>query len=366
MARVDSCRRKSDKTGQQYHVMRWCTATTMRTHKGELQSVNLLSSRDRLSIRGTRTPIGNVHYPVGVLRLARADRFALPTPKSISYVRYLADFAVQDMANVWLDTQTGAFTDDKTYVVQTNAKVVERCILMATDPGDLVLDPTCGSGTTAYVAEQWGRRWITIDTSPRGAGACPGSGHGRALPVLLACRQPGGPAEGSRDRPHRAVGSADAGGHPARLRLRARSAHCPQVHRQQRRDRRHLGALAGDAGAVAGGSEREARLRLGGLADSPRGVRGLVSGGGGVASTVVGGTHRPAAGDRRLHRGQGRPRVPLRQALRGQPEGAGGGGRSRSRAFRRIGCWPSTRTRSCWIAWRKGRPTTARSTISRA
>ncbi len=104
-------------------------------------------------------------YPVGVLRLARANRLALPTPKSIAYVRYLNDFAVQDMANVWLDTQTGAFTDEKTYVVQTNAKVVERCILMATDPGDLVLDPTCGSGTTAYVAEQWARRWITIDTS---------------------------------------------------------------------------------------------------------------------------------------------------------------------------------------------------------
>ena len=104
-------------------------------------------------------------YPIGVFRLARADRFALPTPKSISYIRYLNDFAVQDMANVWLDTQTGAFTDDKTYVVQTNAKVVERCILMATDPGDLVLDPTCGSGTTAYAAEQWGRRWVTIDTS---------------------------------------------------------------------------------------------------------------------------------------------------------------------------------------------------------
>ena len=69
------------------------------------------------------------------------------------------------MANVWLDTQTGAFTDEKTYVVQTNAKVVERCIHMATDPGDLVLDPTCGAGTTAYVAEQWARRWITIDTS---------------------------------------------------------------------------------------------------------------------------------------------------------------------------------------------------------
>ena len=66
---------------------------------------------------------------------------------------------------MWLDTQTGAFTDDKVYVVQTNTKVIERCILMTSDPGDLVLDPTCGSGTTAYIAEQWGRRWITVDTS---------------------------------------------------------------------------------------------------------------------------------------------------------------------------------------------------------
>ncbi len=66
---------------------------------------------------------------------------------------------------MWTDTGTGGFTDPKIYVVQTNTKIVQRCILMTTDPGDLVLDPTCGSGTTAYVAEQWGRRWITIDTS---------------------------------------------------------------------------------------------------------------------------------------------------------------------------------------------------------
>jgi len=105
------------------------------------------------------------HYPVGVERLARARRLSLPTPNSISYVRYLRDFDAQNLSNVWLDTQTGAFTDDKVYVVQTNTKVIERCILMATDPGDLVLDPTCGSGTTAYIAEQWGRRWITMDTS---------------------------------------------------------------------------------------------------------------------------------------------------------------------------------------------------------
>src|SRR5207302_2062563 len=66
--------------------------------------------------------------------------------------------------NIWDDTQSGSGLD-KIYVVQTNVKIVQRCVLMATDPGDLVLDPTCGSGTTATVAEQWGRRWITIDTS---------------------------------------------------------------------------------------------------------------------------------------------------------------------------------------------------------
>jgi adenine-specific DNA-methyltransferase len=80
-------------------------------------------------------------------------------------VRFLGDFPVAGYTNVWTDTQTGAFTDEKIYVVQTNTKVIERCVLMTTDPGDLVLDPTCGSGTTAVVAEQWGRRWITIDTS---------------------------------------------------------------------------------------------------------------------------------------------------------------------------------------------------------
>jgi adenine-specific DNA-methyltransferase len=101
----------------------------------------------------------------GLKRLATARRLAAPTPNSLTYVRYLDDFPVAERTNVWTDTQTGAFTEEKVYVVQTNTKVIERCLLMTTDPGDLVLDPTCGSGTTAYVAEQWGRRWITIDTS---------------------------------------------------------------------------------------------------------------------------------------------------------------------------------------------------------
>jgi adenine-specific DNA-methyltransferase len=77
----------------------------------------------------------------------------------------LNDYRAAAVGNVWTDTGTGSFTDEKIYVVQSGAKMIARCLLMATDPGDLVLDPTCGSGTTAYVAEQWGRRWITIDTS---------------------------------------------------------------------------------------------------------------------------------------------------------------------------------------------------------
>ena len=84
---------------------------------------------------------------------------------TLRYVRYLNDFKVYPFNNMWTDTIISGFADPKIYVVQTATKIVERCLLMATDPGDLVLDPTCGSGTTATVAEQWGRRWITIDTS---------------------------------------------------------------------------------------------------------------------------------------------------------------------------------------------------------
>ena len=100
----------------------------------------------------------------GMTRL-KASRRLLPVGNTLRYVRYLEDFPAFPLSNFWDDTTTAGFSDPKTYVVQTNTKVVERCLLMTTDAGDLVLDPTCGSGTTAFVAEQWGRRWITIDTS---------------------------------------------------------------------------------------------------------------------------------------------------------------------------------------------------------
>lgn len=97
----------------------------------------------------------------GMRRLAAAGRL-VPAGSLLRYVLLASDKSAGDLTAPWQDT-VGA--DDKRYVVQTNTKVVERCLLMTTDPGDLVLDPTCGSGTTAYVAEQWGRRWITVDTS---------------------------------------------------------------------------------------------------------------------------------------------------------------------------------------------------------
>ena len=128
-----------------------------------------INSEQRLQFRDTEwTPPTGLHWKTTVLglgRLSKAERVILEG-KSIRYVRFLDDFSVSPQTNVWLDVGgVQSRTDPKVYVVQTATEAVRRCILMTTDPGDLVLDPTCGSGTTAYMAEQWGRRWVTIDTS---------------------------------------------------------------------------------------------------------------------------------------------------------------------------------------------------------
>ncbi len=100
----------------------------------------------------------------GLSRLSKNNRIHV-IGSTMRFARYFNDFPFMPINNVWDDTRQSGFADAKVYVVQTSSKAVERCILMTTDPGDLVLDPTCGSGTTAYVAEKWGRRWITCDTS---------------------------------------------------------------------------------------------------------------------------------------------------------------------------------------------------------
>jgi adenine-specific DNA-methyltransferase len=102
--------------------------------------------------------------PEGFERLAKAARL-YDRGKTVRFRLKNSDYPYVNSSNIWMDTLSTSFGGGKTYVVETNPLVIQRCILMTTDPGDLVLDPTCGSGTTAYVAEQWGRRWITIDTS---------------------------------------------------------------------------------------------------------------------------------------------------------------------------------------------------------
>lgn len=115
----------------------------------------------------TFSPSDSNHWKVssgGLLRLYRSG-LLVSRKNSLAYYLYADSYPVKPINNVWNDTKWGFDAGDKSYVVQTNLKVIERCLLMVTSPGDLVIDPTCGSGTTAFVAEKWGRRWITCDTS---------------------------------------------------------------------------------------------------------------------------------------------------------------------------------------------------------
>lgn len=136
---------------------------------GDLQSQGAANAPQPFEYGGKtylpgRTSHWKANYPAGMNKLAELGRVHVAS-NSIQYRRFADDFPFKERGNIWTDTLTGSFTDTKVYVVQTNLKVAERCILMTTDPGDLIFDPTCGSGTTACVAEQWGRRWITVDTS---------------------------------------------------------------------------------------------------------------------------------------------------------------------------------------------------------
>ncbi|MCZ2821050.1 site-specific DNA-methyltransferase [Modestobacter sp. VKM Ac-2977] len=135
---------------------------------GDMSSSGITEDSGSYDFNGNSYSLApNTHWKTnrpGRDRLTIAGRM-IPVGKRLRYVRLAHDFPWAPYTNVWDDTVISGYADAKTYVVQTSPKVVERCMLMCTDPGDLVLDPTCGSGTTSYVAEQWGRRWMTIDTS---------------------------------------------------------------------------------------------------------------------------------------------------------------------------------------------------------
>lgn len=138
--------------------------------------------------RGWRTVLN------GMKRAEKADRVSL-IGKTLRFKQYLNDNPAMPFNNLWSDTGVAGFSSDKRYVVETNIKVVERCILMTSDPGDLVLDPTCGSGTTATVAEQWGRRWITIDTSRVAIALARSRLMGARYPYYLLADSPEGQAK---------------------------------------------------------------------------------------------------------------------------------------------------------------------------
>ena len=176
--------RKPDPLLKSYERVQLLDGTQRRMTRKEKQDPSLLpvGSRRLVDYSVTSETAGNATYEYefegrgftptsdrgwaasreGLDRLAKQGRLLAPG-KSLRYIRYATDSPGRALTNLWTDTAGGR--SGKTYVVETQPKVVQRCILMTSDPGDLVLDPTCGSGTTAYIAEQWGRRWITIDTS---------------------------------------------------------------------------------------------------------------------------------------------------------------------------------------------------------
>ena len=171
---------KTPESDPAYSVVKEGVGQFRRIKSGEVASRNE-HARFQILLAAGRTPscvytieaFGQQYSPTagrswstnaeGMRRLFASDR-VVKSGRTLNYVRYVGDNPVNPLSNLWADTASGSGMD-KVYVVQTSTKIIQRCILMTTDPGDLVLDPTCGSGTTAYVAEQWGRRWITIDTS---------------------------------------------------------------------------------------------------------------------------------------------------------------------------------------------------------
>jgi adenine-specific DNA-methyltransferase len=151
----------TEKQIQEGRILRYDTLTSQTTRIGQTTvfAIDLGGRQFRPSTGGWKT------NKLGMSRLLMAGRVA-QTGSNVSYVRYFDDFPAFPLTNNWPDIGgIQSRTDPKIYVVQTSATAVQRCLLMTTDPGDLVLDPTCGSGTTGLVAEQWARRWITVDTS---------------------------------------------------------------------------------------------------------------------------------------------------------------------------------------------------------
>lgn len=158
-------------SGKRMSLSDWCKINAGGSTLADLTSQGKASEEQPFTFQGKTFLPGKANhwkpnYPTGLNHLVLANRVE-KGKTTIGYIRYFDDFPCIPLTNQWMDTlgQNQVGPEGKIYVVQTALKVISRCMLMCTDPGDLVLDPTCGSGTTAMVAEQWGRRWVTIDVS---------------------------------------------------------------------------------------------------------------------------------------------------------------------------------------------------------
>ena len=251
----------------------------------------------------------------GLGRLDRAGRLGF-RGDGIFYVRYFNDFPYVPMTNVWRDVQSGGLgVESRVYVVQTNARVIERCIQMTTDPGDLVLDPTCGSGTTAYVAEQWGRRWITIDTSRVAVALARSRLMGARYPYYLLADSPEGQrkeAEVARTPPSSAQTHGD-------LRLGFVYERVPHITLKSIANNAEIDVIwdkwQETSRTCSFQARRYTRQAVGGMGNSARGRPKMARRRENASRPMVEGSDRTSEGGRRLDRRQGRVRISLRQAL---------------------------------------------------
>ncbi len=186
---------REEEAASQLYRLQTLTSQSLGREKGEGAASWFPVAIENASILPPKTARWKTNES-GMKRLQMSNRVQ-KSSTSISYVRFHGDFRVFPVTDLWTDTQSGSAME-KTYVVQTSQKIVERCILMSTDPGDLVLDPTCGSGTTAYVAEQWGRRWITIDTSRVALALARARIMGARYPYYLLADSPEGQRQESK------------------------------------------------------------------------------------------------------------------------------------------------------------------------
>ena len=261
--------------------------------------------------------------PEGFERLGKAQRL-YDRGRTVRFRLKHSDYPFVNSTNVWVDTLSTSFGAGKSYVVETNPTVIQRCILMTTDPGDLVLDPTCGSGTTAYVAEQWGRRWITIDTSRVALALARARIMGARYPYYLL----------SDSREGQLKESEIAGREPSE---RGTFGDIRQGFVYERVPHITLRDIANNAEIDVIWEEYEEKLaplreRLSSAIgqsetleewEVPREAAGRLAYWRSPASRrILGDSHRAAEGDRRLHSAQRRVRVPVRQAIRGQEQGA--------------------------------------------